>query len=123
MLKFILLFYVFSNFLKINAISDLNCIHDEISNRHQISQKNISAFEKRFRQSDRLYDTPIRIHLDTSNLKSLGKERELIISIMSKKQKNNLKKSTDIPIKIYIFILFSSLKRYRSNFFQEDYEL
>jgi hypothetical protein len=78
-------FLLFWNFLY-PIIAELHCGHDKISSLNPIPQKNISTFEKRMRQTYKLFDIPIRIHIDSSNLNSVGRERDLIISVMSKKK-------------------------------------
>ena len=44
----------------------------------------ISRFESRIRQSARVFDSPIRIHIDTSNINGTERERALITRVMSK---------------------------------------
>ena len=72
----------FSGFLL--AHLEHHCVHDEKYWGSDQPEIKISRFERRMRQTAKLFDTPIRIHLDTSNLLSKGQEREFLIKIMSK---------------------------------------
>ena len=72
------------------AFKEHHCVHDEKYMGPDQPDVKLSRFERKMRQSVRLTDAPIRIHLDTSNLKSEGRERDLILKIMSKKQIDEL---------------------------------
>ena len=66
----------------------------------------IKPFERRFRQASRLTNAPIRIHLDSSQLRLGGQERENIIRIMGELLlRTKIKKSNlEIYIKIFCFL-------------------
>ncbi len=66
------------------AHKEYQCVHDKRHKGPDQPVLKLSRFERRMRQSAKLFDSPIRIHLDDSNLGSVGRERELILKIMSK---------------------------------------
>jgi hypothetical protein len=67
------------------AHKEYKCVHDEKNMGPDQPDVKLSRFERRMRQSVRLFDAPIKIHLDSSNLDSVGQEREFILKIMSRR--------------------------------------
>ena len=81
LLGFLLLFLIITD--SVASIAH-RCNHDKILGDYKPTKGKISKFERKYRQFARQTASPIRIVLDTSNLRSTGQEREFIISIMGK---------------------------------------
>jgi hypothetical protein len=63
-----------------------HCSHEGDKKDYMGPDLKLSRFERKMRQSAKLYDSPIRIHLDYSNLDSVGRDREYILKIISKEK-------------------------------------
>ncbi len=82
------------------------CKHDEILKGFKPTKIKISNFEKKYRQYARQNVSPIKIVLDTSNLKSTGQEREFKISIMGKWFLHLKTKKKKVFLYVFFFLLF-----------------
>ena len=62
---------------------EFECGHGLKQNEYPEQEYHLTRFERRMRQSIRLYDSPIRIHIDTTNVNGTERERALVTRVMS----------------------------------------